>query len=323
MSVYTPTGGGANPTFTGIVTMPDGSTWTAEGISLNSAIIVQAGLSYHFTLNTSNFHQLSLNDAGLYYRSPGRTLVIPYPAANTAQDGQAFLVGNFSTGTLTLIQAPSFGGTPTGGTFALTITGFTQLTGIAYNVPAATLQTSLSNGINGPAGTTVTLVPAANGAPPIYVVMIPGALGMTADFSGLIPTNAFSLLAPLVDNQGQIVIPPKTAVWLVNDGQNYYTFGTMNRGSSTGLFAVATTPAPATGVAFTPNANQDCELSFAVATAGTFSITYGPSTGAENTILTATALAIGTFFNKGIPANWKVIITGTIASLENILAVTK
>ena len=126
-----------------------------------------------------------------------------------------------------------------------------------------------------------------------------------------------------IDGQASIVLPPHSACFTMNNGVNMWTVGTFARASNTSLSAVATTPAPVTGTAFTPAANQDCELSFWVNTAATFTVTYGPSTGAENTIINAAAMPIGAFFNKTIPAGWKVVITGTIADLSNILAVTK
>ena len=92
--------------------------------------------------------------------------------------------------------------------------------------------------------------------------------------------------------------------------------------TSTAGGATASTPTPTTGSAFTPSSASDSELSFAVASTASFTVTYGPSTGAEHTILSSTALPVGAFFNKRIPKGWKVVITGTIADLENILVVT-
>lgn len=92
--------------------------------------------------------------------------------------------------------------------------------------------------------------------------------------------------------------------------------------SNTSAATTVSTPTPSTGVAFVPASGSDCELSFAVATTTSFGVTMGPTTGAEHTVLTSTALPVGVFFSKRIPAGWKVVITGTIADLENILAVT-
>jgi hypothetical protein len=93
-------------------------------------------------------------------------------------------------------------------------------------------------------------------------------------------------------------------------------------GSNTAGTVVLTVPTPSTGVAFVPSANQDCDLTFFVKTAAAFTVTYGPSTGAENTILTSTTLPVGVMFSKRIPTGWSVIITGTIADLENLLVQT-
>jgi len=125
-----------------------------------------------------------------------------------------------------------------------------------------------------------------------------------------------------IDGNSSLVVPPHASVAVYTDGLNFYTFGTLAKASNTSATATASTPAPTTGSAFVPAANQDCELSFVVTTASTFTVTYGPTTGAEHTIISGVALPIGTFFNKRIPAGWSVIITGTIADLGSILAVT-
>lgn len=80
------------------------------------------------------------------------------------------------------------------------------------------------------------------------------------------------------------------------------------------------------GTAFVPSELIDCELSFNViaSVAGSYEVTFGPSTGAEYTITSGTALLAGSddFFSKRIPAGWKVIVTLTSVTLGNILVQT-
>lgn len=169
-----------------------------------------------------------------------------------------------------------------------------------------------------PAGLNRTVAPDAStftgpifGNFPTFILITKGAGAIT-----ITPTSGET-----INGQASFVLPGHSACILWCDSVNWWTIGPTG-GTNTSVAAVVSTPTPTTGTAFTPSANQDCELSFAVSTAATFTVTYGPSTGAENTILSSTALPIGTFFNKTIPAGWKVVITGTIADLENILAVT-
>lgn len=76
-----------------------------------------------------------------------------------------------------------------------------------------------------------------------------------------------------------------------------------------------TSPAITTGVAFTPNASFDCFVMIVLiaTTVGTLTITYGPSTGAENTWLPVITVTAGSAETVGlyVPAGWKVIATDT------------
>ena len=78
---------------------------------------------------------------------------------------------------------------------------------------------------------------------------------------------------------------------------------------------------PSSGVAFTPNANQNAMIYLPVSAgsaAATVTITYGPSTGKENTIVSATPIAgsSSALYTLLVPANWKVIITTTGAGAK-------
>jgi hypothetical protein len=47
-------------------------------------------------------------------------------------------------------------------------------------------------------------------------------------------------------------------------------------------------------------------------------VTYGPSTGAENTLTSAVTMPAGAMFTPRIPANSKVVITGTIDDISGV-----
>jgi hypothetical protein len=86
--------------------------------------------------------------------------------------------------------APSYAVNTTGataGSFSITIAGYTTDSGIAWNATAASIQATLSNGTNGPAGTTVTGSPSTG--PGVYTIL-PTTVSLTptlvtANFSGL------------------------------------------------------------------------------------------------------------------------------------------
>lgn len=90
--------------------------------------------------------------------------------------------------------------------------------------------------------------------------------------------------------------------------------GTSSAGVAGGAGGV-TNPVPVSGAAFTPDANQDCMLyvSITATTAGTYALTMGPTTGAENAIITARNLvaASGVDIAVRVPAGWKVVVTLT------------
>lgn len=309
-----------SPTFTGIVTMPDGSAWGTTGPTMNQTLLMQAGMTPGFQASLAGTYVL---DSTLFagYAPASRTVHVPFPSVPGAEDGEWYNFINKGTGTVTL--APSniinINGA-TSGTFTISITGFTTTAAQAFNVAASALQTLLSDGTHGPAGTQVRTI---GGNLQIFSVYVPTFAVLSANFGSLVGGSPSTTGPPNIDGTlAALVCPPHSSTLFGNDGTNYFTLSNLSRASNTAVAATVTTPTPVTGTAFTPAANQDCELSFVVTTAATYTVTFGPSTGAENTIINNVALPIGSFFNKRIPAGWKVVITGTIADLGNILAVT-
>lgn len=92
-----------------------------------------------------------------------------------------------------------------------------------------------------------------------------------------------------------------------------------NGGTNTSNSTVITTLTPTTALLFTPNATKDTEISFQQnGTAVT--VTYGPTTGAEHTLLTA-ATATGSQFEWHVPAAYKMIVTSALMPLLTIQTV--
>lgn len=304
----------------GQVQMPDGSTWSTSGPTISSAITMNQGMTVGFQASGSGTYVLD-QTLFAYFAPAGRTVHVPFPSVPGAQDGEWYMFANKGVGTLTL--APSniinINGA-TSGTFTISITGFTTTAAQAFNVAASALQTLLSDGTHGPAGTQVRTI---GGNSQIFSVYVPTFAVLSANFGSLVGGSPSTTAPPNIDGTlAALVLPPHSSTMFGNDGTNYFTESNLCRTSNTAVAATASTPSPVTGTAFTPAANQDCELSFVVTTAATYTVTFGPSTGAENTIINNVALPIGSFFNKRIPAGWKVVITGTIADLGSILAVT-
>lgn len=100
-------------------------------------------------------------------------------------------------------------------------------------------------------------------------------------------------------------------------GASFGGIVTLTQGSSTQLFATITTQAVTSGVAFQPGAN-DFELVIPVTLAGTITMTMGPTTGSENTVLSSFAVVAGTVITKRIPRNWMVVITLVTATLATV-----
>lgn len=87
---------------------------------------------------------------------------------------------------------------------------------------------------------------------------------------------------------------------------------------ATNLGATMSTVAPVSGTAFQPSTTKDTEIVIPVTTGGTLTMTMGPTTGAENTILSAFTVVAGTVITKRIPASWRVVLTLTTAVLASV-----
>lgn len=87
-----------------------------------------------------------------------------------------------------------------------------------------------------------------------------------------------------------------------------------------------TTPSVSSGVAFTPNAqqNSDVYVQLAAGGAGSVTVTMGPSTGAESTLTSALAVASGAppMLRYRVPAGWKLVVTVTTVTIAQTKVVT-
>lgn len=90
--------------------------------------------------------------------------------------------------------------------------------------------------------------------------------------------------------------------------------------------AAVTSPAVTSGVAFTPSTTNDATVyhQLAAAGAGSYTLTMGPSTGSENALATAVAVAIGAppLISYRVPAGWKAILTVTTVTIAQTRVVT-
>jgi hypothetical protein len=113
----------------------------------------------------------------------------------------------------------------------------------------------------------------------------------------------------------------------INDTSTGPTF--VNAPNYSGATAPNTTKlssaSPSSGVAFTPNANQNAMIYIPVnagaSAAASATITYGPSTGSENTVVSAAPIIAkgSALYSLLVPVSWKVIVTvtGTGASIAS------
>lgn len=102
-----------------------------------------------------------------------------------------------------------------------------------------------------------------------------------------------------------------TANFRIGTGGSYQT--------ATG--ATATTPAPTTGVAFTPNATKNTWLNIITTGTGAFKLSFGPSTGTEHVLYTFATVGATSYQIPTVPNGWKVVITS--AHIGTVLVVTK
>ena len=90
--------------------------------------------------------------------------------------------------------------------------------------------------------------------------------------------------------------------------------------------SVVTSPAVSSGTAFTPSATLNSMVYFQInaAIAGSYTLTMGPSTGAENTVGSGVAMVIGSddVVTIPVPATWKVVLTLTSVTLSRTTVVT-
>jgi hypothetical protein len=93
-------------------------------------------------------------------------------------------------------------------------------------------------------------------------------------------------------------------------------------GSNTQAAAVATTPTIVSGVAYAPNSDVDLMLyvQLAATAADSVTVTFGPTTGAENAVCTALALAIatGTVVTVRLPATGKLVVTAPNSTITTL-----
>ncbi len=110
------------------------------------------------------------------------------------------------------VQTVTISGTPTGGTFTLTVPGYGSTGALAYNVPTATLATTLSSIVGGTVAVTGT-------AGSSYVATFPQALGnlpqMTATSAltgGTSPSASVATTTPGVNGTVSTAVKPYTSL---------------------------------------------------------------------------------------------------------------
>lgn len=90
-------------------------------------------------------------------------------------------------------------------------------------------------------------------------------------------------------------------------------------GSSNVVATSISTLTPTSGTAFTPSTSSDTVvyMQLNAVVAGSYTLTYGPSTGAENTVGDAVAMVIGSddLVTLRVPAGWKVVLTASSVTI--------
>lgn len=98
------------------------------------------------------------------------------------------------------------------------------------------------------------------------------------------------------------------------------------QGMSTNLLTSVTAPAVTSGTAFEPSTLVDSMVYFQInaPSSGSYTLTMGPSTGAEHTIASSVAMVAGSdvVVTLRVPATWQVVITLTTVTLASTTVVT-
>jgi hypothetical protein len=116
-------------------------------------------------------------------------------------------------------------------------------------------------------------------------------------------------------------LQPGQSVLLSLTGTDYKIIASYEINANTSEFVAFSTASPSSGSAFTPTSVGDSVVYIPIAatTTGTVTITMGPSTGAEHTIVPSSNVAAASepTFTLRVPAAWKVVvtITGTTVSI--------
>lgn len=95
--------------------------------------------------------------------------------------------------------------------------------------------------------------------------------------------------------------------------------GTVTEGGAATTGTAISTLTPTSGVAFTPSAvrNTTVYMQLNATVAGTYTLTFGPSTGAEYTVGNAVAMLVGSddVVTLDVPAGWKVVLTASSVTI--------
>ena len=168
---------GPNPTFpyllvsTGSTQIPAGATLTTPGVAVNLTASGVVGT----VLNWAEFEFKTAANITLFGSSVTAT-ILGWPSAGAYLPAGPFTVATTgaTAGTYSyeISGLQGAGGTTPGAPYA----AYTA----AYNATPAAIQTALSNGTDGPAGTTVT-----GTSPGTLTVTIPGGAQLTVDFTSL------------------------------------------------------------------------------------------------------------------------------------------
>ena len=141
-------------------------------------------------------------------------------------------------------------------------------------------------------------------------------------------TGGFTYAWPATCTFARGVAPPPRTAANAQDSVTFRWDGTTWQEVSRPVAAggAVTTPTVISGVAFTPSANAPSTVYFQVnaAIAGSYILTMGPSTGAENTIGTGVAMVIGSddIVTLNVPLGWQVVLTVTGVTIGSTTVVT-
>jgi hypothetical protein len=308
----------ANTYAAGVITITATGVLTVDGVTVNindvvlvknEATAANNGLYLCTTAGAAGVSAVLTRTSNMTTAAqvPGAFVIVETGTANTGTGWVVANEGPFTIGT-TAINWTQFGSGSGGPTLPLSIAngglGAGNITTKATSaLPYTTLYTDQTVILTGStAGTTLTLGTTSFVAGQRQLIINESATAVT--------------LAAASGSINIVSLPSGAGMEMIFDGTNwkgaagYYVYG------DTSNVASFSTPAFVSGTALQISTGADKMLYITCTTSASLTVTMGPTTGAENSIVPAVVAPVGGYYSMLVPKTYRVIVTGTVADFH-------